>query len=127
MAGVQPLIRTQVIVQEVLKVDPREFRHGKPVETGASAKTGPQAEYRVTWTLAVQDLDALWSAAAAKGMAAPQATIEDVLDVIGPREDPSISECIAMLAAPVPIPGCLVDDFWIDSIPNLPTHEMLPG
>ena len=80
----------------------------------------------MTLTLAVHDVVALWSAAAARGMAAPGAAIEDVLDVIGPREDPSISDCIAMLAAPLPLPGCLVDDFWIDSMPGLPNYEALP-
>lgn len=61
-------------------------------------------------------------------MRAPGAVVEDVLEVIGPQEDPSISECITMLAAPAPMPGCAVDDFWIDSLPGLPGKaELLPA
>lgn len=86
---------------------------------------GPQAEYRISLTLAVTDVATLWSAAAAKAMQAPGTTIETVLDTIGPREAPSISECIAMLAAPAAIPGCVLDDFWIDAMPGLPSRAEL--
>ena len=108
-------------------MDPREFSHA-----GLSTCEGvavPQPEYRVNVTLAVTDLAALWSAAAAKAMAAPGMTIGDVLDTIGPREAPSVADCIAMLMTPIAVAGCAVDDFWIDCLPGLPPRTALqsPG
>lgn len=105
-------------------MNPREFRHDEdPAAT--LLDDGPQAEYRVTLTLAVRDARRLWAAALDKGLRAPGAVIDDVLDVIGPQEDPAIAECIAMLAAPAQMPGCAVDDFWIDSLPGLPSKSDL--
>jgi len=69
--------------------------------------------YRVTLTLTVEDVRALWSAAAARAMSAPGLTVEDVLDTIGPREDPSIADCIAMLTAPSHIAGCMLEDYEV--------------
>lgn len=73
-----------------------------------------RVEYRINLTLSVSDPQALWTAAAARLLAAPDMTLDDVLDVIGPREDPSINDCIAMLAKPIAMAGCEMDDFWID-------------
>lgn len=64
--------------------------------------------YLVSLTLSLEDAAALWSAAAATAMAAPGMTIDDVVDTIGPREDPSIEDCIAMLAQPGRFSGCAV-------------------
>ena len=75
--------------------------------------TGIAPSYRVTLTLTVEDARALWSAAAARAMQAPGMTLEDVLDTLGPREDPSISDCIAMLTAPSAIAGCALEDYGI--------------
>ena len=104
-------------------MDPREFSHA----TLANGKTeaGAQPEYRITITLAVNDVARLWSAAAAKAMSAPGMRIEDVLDTIGPREAPSVRDCLAMLTVPGAIPGACVDDFWIDCLPGLPTRADL--
>lgn len=70
------------------------------------------ASYAVTLTLRVEDAAALWSAAAERGLASGM-TLGDVLDTIGPREDPQIADCIAMLAAPQALPGCALDDFKV--------------
>lgn len=80
----------------------------------------PQPEFRVNFTLAVVDLPALWAAAAARLLEAPGMTLGDVLDVIGPREDPSIIDCITALARPTGLAGCLIDDFWIDGLRGCP-------
>jgi hypothetical protein len=69
--------------------------------------------FTVTLTLKVDDAEKLWIAAAERALASPGMTLADVLDTIGPREDPSISDCIAMLAAPADLPGCLLDDFAV--------------
>ena len=73
-------------------------------------------EYRVSLTLSVSDVTALWASAAARLLAAPGAEFCDVVDVIGPREDPSICECIAALARPAPVVGCALEDFSVDCI-----------
>lgn len=75
-------------------------------EQGAQAAT-----YKVTLTIDISDVEALWAAAAERAMAAPGMTLGDILDTIGPREDPMIAECIAMLAAPRPIAGCQLEAF----------------
>lgn len=76
--------------------------------------------FTVSLTLTVDDARALWSAAADRALAAPGMTLADVLDTIGPREDPAIAECIAMLAGPAKIAGCDLDAFEV--LPN--TAEM---
>lgn len=80
----------------------------------------PQPEYRVNLTIAVVDPQGLWTAAAAKLLEAPGMTLADALDVIGPREDPSIADCIGALTAPTALAGCIMDDFWIDSLRTRP-------
>jgi len=106
-------------------MDPREFNHANLSAGTGTGTGGAQPEYRVSITLAVNDVARLWSAAAAKAMAAPGMRIEDVLDTIGPREAPSVPDCIAMLAAPGPLAGCALDDFWVDCMPGLPSHAEL--
>lgn len=75
--------------------------------------TGVAASYTVSLTLTVEDARALWAAAADRALAAPGMTLADVLDTIGPREDPSIAECIAMLTAPAALPGCALDSYEV--------------
>lgn len=80
-----------------------------PANTGQS--------FTVTLTLNVEDARALWGAAAEKALLAPGMTLSDVLDTLGPREDPSIADCIAMLTAPAAIAGCALDDFSVRTAP----------
>jgi hypothetical protein len=83
---------------------------------------GSQASrsFTVSLTLTVDDARALWSAAADRALAAPGMTLADVLDTIGPREDPAVAECIAMLTGPAQIAGCALDGFEV-----LPNHAQL--
>lgn len=90
--------------------------------------------YTVSLTLTVDDVRALWSAAADRALAAPGMTLADVLDTIGPREDPAIAECIAMLTAPAALPGCSLQSYDVVEdaqelapahIIQLPTHPVL--
>lgn len=81
-----------------------------PADTGQS--------FTVTLTLNVEDVRALWSAAAEKALQAPGMTLSDVLDTLGPREDASVADCIAMLAAPAAIAGCVLDDFSVRTAPT---------
>lgn len=75
---------------------------------------GPVEMVQVILGLTIRDREALWDAAAAKGLSVPDMRLTDVVDVIGPREDPAIAECVAMLTQPVAIPGCEFDRFDID-------------
>lgn len=89
-------------------MDPREFKHDIAI-----ARTGADApeQLRVALTFSVSDREKLWDAAAERGLASPGMEIEDIIDVIGPREDPSLVECLAMLVQPAPTPGCLLEHF----------------
>lgn len=91
-------------------MDPREFDHS---DTGVihPADAKPSGQVRIALTFTVRDREALWDAAASRGLAAPGMIIDDVVDVIGPREDPSIPDCLAMLVQPMAAPGCLLDQF----------------
>ena len=73
------------------------------------------AQFRVSLTLSIADADALWVAAAAKGVAAGLVH-EDVEELIGPREDPGLADCIALLTAPVPLAGCRLGDFLVEDL-----------
>ncbi len=95
--------------------DPTIFSH-----PDAILQDGPQPTYRIHLTLAVTDPALLWRSAFDKGLQSPGMDIAALVDVLGPREDPAVAECIAMLTAPRAIPGCLIPDFWIDHIPAPP-------
>lgn len=71
------------------------------------------SSFTVSLTLSVEDVRALWSAAADRALAAPGMRLADVLDTIGPREDPSIADCIAMLTSPSALPGCTLESYEV--------------
>ncbi|MFM9977373.1 MAG: hypothetical protein ACKVOP_04920 [Sphingomonadaceae bacterium] len=81
-----------------------------------STTPGNRAEFRLTFAISIGDPQALWAAAAASLLNHPDMTLGDVLDTIGPREDPSVEDCITALATPLTIAGCAVEDFWIDAL-----------
>ncbi len=87
-------------------------------DRAAYANTQPQPEFRVSLTLAISDTRALWTAAAARLLAVPGTTLEEVIEVIGPSEDPSPHDCLAALTKPDVLPGCVLADFWIDGLPE---------
>lgn len=97
---------------------------GRKSENGCGG-SDLQAQYKVNLTLVLNDPAVLWSAAATKGIKVMGMAINDVLDIIGPREKPALAQCISILIRPDSIPGCSVDDFWIDFIPDLPTRADL--
>lgn len=102
-------------------MDLREFNHAKAdraeIEAGAECSgTNPCEDVRVTLAFTVRDREILWDAAAAVGLSAPGASLSDVIDVIGPREDPSVADCIAMLARPAAMPGCELGGYGVDVV-----------
>lgn len=84
--------------------------------TADRRRSGRLPEYRISLTLGVGNIDALWVAAAAKASTMPGMTLEDVVDVLGPREDPEVAECLSMLTAPGALPGCALSDHRIDLV-----------
>ena len=100
-------------------MDPREFSHAERSRCTA-AGTAPlaAAEYRVEFRFSVRDSRSLWAAAAAKALAIGLMTLEDVEETLGPSEDPSIDDCIALLAEPCPVPGCTLAGFNVTHIPD---------
>lgn len=98
-------------------MDPREFRrsHAFRLLTLEDAEDVPcPPEVRVSFTLSVKDATALWHAAAARAIAMSGTELDDVIEMLGPREDPSIADCVAMLTVPSAIRGCDLEDFQID-------------
>lgn len=82
--------------------------------------------FTATLTLTVEDSRALWNAAADKALQAGMA-LSDVLDTIGPREDPSLSDCLAMLLVPTTVAGCVLDDFALGEVPaTIASAEIIP-
>lgn len=82
------------------------------------ASSDAPAGFTVTLALSVDDAGQLWAAAAERALAAPGMTLADVLDTLGPREDPSIADCIAMLTAPAAIPGCTLQGYVVREAPT---------
>lgn len=71
--------------------------------------------FNVNVTLNVNDADALWQMAAQRALASPIGlTLADVEDTIGPREAPSIADCIALLLSPADLAGCTLMRFEIE-------------
>jgi len=68
----------------------------------------------VALRIEVTDPAALWSAAAARALAAPGTTINDVIDTLGPREDPHIGDCLLMLMLPGSIDGAVVTGVQVE-------------
>lgn len=81
------------------------------------------ATIKVELSLTVRDCASLWDAAALKGLSTPGMRLADLVDVIGPREDPEIAECIALLAQPATIAGCELEDFDVAVMAGLSSQQ----
>jgi hypothetical protein len=75
-----------------------------------SEKCAPFEEFEFTMKVRVDCLPALWRAAAERHMDANGGATEDLADLLGPVEDPSIENCLMMLALPQKIAGCTMID-----------------
>lgn len=86
------------------------------------------ALYELRCQLNIDDASALWDAAAAKAMTYPDTTPETVVEMIGPREDPEIAECLLLLLQPS-VAGCDLVTLSCDSVGaamSAPTAEIKP-
>lgn len=79
---------------------------------------GPEPTFRVNVTLTLEDAANLWLAARERLLAAPGGNADLVDETIGPFEAPQLADCIALLYAPHSLPGCSVDDYWVDAMPG---------
>jgi hypothetical protein len=86
---------------------------------------GAQPEFRVSVTLTLTDAERLWNAARTRLLAAPGGCEAMVEETIGPVEAPQLADCVALLCAPALVPGCSVDDFWVDAMPGLPGQDAI--
>lgn len=91
----------------------------------ANPSVGQGDRYRISIAIDVVNPRALWNAALSRGLMAPGATFEDVVDTIGPSDDPAIVDCLAMLALPADLKGCSIEDFTID--PAIPRGIIDPS
>lgn len=81
--------------------------------------------YEVVMRLSVEDSALLWRAAAARAFTCMECTDLDVEDMLGPREDPSVADCLAMLVGPHDLDGCRFDAFSI--VPVAAADEQVTG
>lgn len=84
-----------------------------PAEKSGNGDMTSSGRYDVSMRLSVRDPGLLWRMAAAKMLSIGGFAEEDVVDVLGPMEDPSIIDCIVMLVGPCDLGGCCFEDFAI--------------
>ncbi len=75
-------------------------RGSQPLEHPASGQ-----DYVFTIHVSVDDAGLLWRAAAAHLLSSGIRGEEEVIELIGPREDPEIAECLGLLLGPRQLPG----------------------
>lgn len=63
--------------------------------------------------VSVQDAAMLWRMAAATAMISGGLTEADVEDMLGPREDPNIADCIGLILGPGALAGCTFEEFVV--------------
>ena len=71
--------------------------------------------FDVSMRLSVCEAGLLWRMAAAQALSHGGLTEEDVVEMFGPMEDPSLADCIAMLAGPDNLAGCRFEEFSVVS------------
>ena len=76
---------------------------------------GMLQEFRITIALRVEDIGALWDAAAAQALSIAGMTLDDVAETIGDRAAPQIEDCLTFLADPMRFAGCTPTNFTVDS------------
>ncbi|MEO8723664.1 MAG: hypothetical protein ABI395_09115, partial [Sphingobium sp.] len=94
---------------------------------GVGAGDPGGTEFLVTIALSVRDVDLLWRMAATHALSIAGLEQEDVEDVIGVLEDPSIADCLAMLLVPKPVAGCVITSFSVASATRVPRRKPAKG
>ena len=68
----------------------------------------------------VKDVALLWRMAAAHALSMPGLEPEDVEEIIGPMEDPSLADCLGLLLTPKAIAGCSFAEFSVNGAAKPP-------
>lgn len=83
----------------------------------ADGSTIPEAVadvFQCTLTLSVENAALLWDSAADIFMASgDEVTLDDIVDTIGPREDPNIADCLTTVMTGIVPQGCAVNDIYL--------------
>ena len=74
--------------------------------TAGARAPGSSREFSFSLKLRVDAPAQLWQAAAMLCMSRSQLSQDEIEELIGPVEDPSIADCLMILALPEQIPGC---------------------
>lgn len=74
--------------------------------SGTAPASGAQQEYWFSLKLRVDSASQLWQAAALRCLSQADLSQDEVEDLIGPADDPSIADCLMLLALPERLPGC---------------------
>lgn len=74
--------------------------------SGTVQASGAQQEYWFSLRLRVDSPAQLWQAAALRCLSQADLSHDEVEDLIGPADDPSIADCLMLLALPERLPGC---------------------
>lgn len=86
-------------------------------ETAVVTAGTPATQFEFRLKLRVENPAALWQAAARRcgsGIDPSFDDIDDIVDLIGPPEDPSIADCLMVLALPDRIAGCTMTSVFLD-------------
>jgi hypothetical protein len=76
------------------------------LDRGNVQASGRQQDYWFSLRLRVDSPAQLWQAAALRCLSQADLSADEVEDLIGPLEDPSIADCLMVLALPERLPGC---------------------
>ncbi|KMS52683.1 hypothetical protein V474_24380 [Novosphingobium barchaimii LL02] len=76
------------------------------LDSGNVQASGAQQEYWFSLRLRVDSAAQLWQAAALRCLSQSDLSQDEVEDLIGPAGDPSIADCLMVLALPERLPGC---------------------
>lgn len=83
--------------------------------------------FQIVLDVIVSDTTALWSAAAGQALGCVRMTIGDVIDTLGPREDPDVAACLAMMVDPARFAGCTVAASEVGSVAAARAIAHRPG
>jgi hypothetical protein len=95
-----------------------------PILIQSNAPLAEQHSFRVSFDVDVDQVKALWQAAAVRGLRYQGQDLDDVEEVIGPLEDPDIIDCLAMITAPSAISGCTIANFKITPVLTCDDHAL---
>lgn len=109
---------------------PRKARKTAEITTHPRIKPDNPAHSRlschptIALSLQVGSAEMLWDQAAAKAMTALEMSLDDVIDMIGPREDVQVEDCLMLLLQPS-VAGCTLRSFTCNP-EKMPARRIAP-